>query len=340
LGNSPDPIDLMNEYGADATRMGMLLTAPAGNDLPFDVELCVQGRNFANKIWNAFRLVKGLEVTDAPASASDKISAAWFDARFNQALTEIEENFKHYRLSDALMTTYKLVWDDFCAWYLELVKPAYGSPIASETLEMVKSFFQRILTLVHPFMPFLTEELWHDELFGTKEEKDCIIVAEFPKVSAFDEHIIKDFAVAQQIISEVRNIRNSKGISPKVALPLAINPQSDIDLAQYITIITKIANLEAVTFVTEKVAGATSFLAGKDECFVLLENNIDVDAERERIEKELDYLKGFLVSVDKKLSNERFVQNAKPEIVENEKSKKADAEAKIKILQDSLATLG
>jgi Valyl-tRNA synthetase len=239
-----------------------------------------------------------------------------------------------------LMTTYKLVWDDFCAWYLELVKPAYGSPIASETLEMVKSFFQRILTLVHPFMPFLTEELWHDELFGIKEEKDCIIVAEFPKVNAFDEHIIKDFAVAQQIISEVRNIRNSKGISPKVALPLAINQQSDIDLAQYIAIITKIANLEAVTFVTEKVAGATSFLAGKDECYVLLENNIDVDAERERIEKELDYLKGFLVSVDKKLSNERFVQNAKPEIVENEKSKKADAEAKIKILQDSLATLG
>ncbi|MGE8377546.1 MAG: class I tRNA ligase family protein, partial [Sphingobacterium sp.] len=340
LGNSPDPIDLMNEYGADATRMGMLLTAPAGNDLPFDVELCVQGRNFANKIWNAFRLVKGLEIIDAPASASDKISAVWFDARFNQALTEIEENFKHYRLSDALMTTYKLVWDDFCAWYLELVKPTYGSPIASETLEMVKSFFQRILTLVHPFMPFLTEELWHDELFGIKEEKDCIIVAEFPKVSAFDEQVIKDFAVAQQIISEVRNIRNSKGISPKVALPLAINQQSDIDLAQYIAIITKIANLEAVTFVTEKVAGATSFLAGKDECYVLLENNIDVDAERERIEKELDYLKGFLVSVDKKLSNERFVQNAKPEIVENEKSKKADAEAKIKILQDSLATLG
>jgi len=340
LGNSPDPIDLMNEYGADATRMGMLLTAPAGNDLPFDVELCVQGRNFANKIWNAFRLVKGLEVVDAPASESDKISASWFDARFNQALVEIEENFKHYRLSDALMTTYKLVWDDFCAWYLELVKPAYGSPIASETLETVKSFFQRILTLVHPFMPFLTEELWHDELFGVKDEKDCIIVAEFPTINPFDEQLIKDFAVAQQIISEVRNIRNSKGLSPKVALPLAINQQSDIDLAQYIAIITKIANLEAVTFVTEKVAGATSFLAGKDECYVLLENNIDVDAERERIEKELDYLKGFLVSVDKKLSNERFVQNAKPEIVENEKSKKADAEAKIKILQESLTALG
>ncbi len=330
----------MNEYGADATRMGMLLTAPAGNDLPFDVELCVQGRNFANKIWNAFRLVKGWEITDSPASEADKISASWFDARFNQALTEIEENFKHYRLSDALMTTYKLVWDDFCAWYLELVKRAYGSPISGETLKTVTLFFERILTLVHPFMPFLTEELWHDELFGAKDEKDCIIVAAFPTVKEFDEQVIKDFAIAQQIISEIRNIRNSKGISPKVALPLAINQQSDINLAQYIAIITKIANLENVTFVSEKVAGAISFLAGKDECYVPLENNIDVDAERERIEKELEYLKGFLVSVDKKLSNERFVQNAKPEIVENEKSKKADAEAKIKILQESLIALG
>jgi len=238
------------------------------------------------------------------------------------------------------MTTYKLVWDDFCAWYLELVKPAYGSPISGETLKTVTLFFERILTLVHPFMPFLTEELWHDELFGTKDEKDCIIVAAFPTVKEFDEQVIKDFAIAQQIISEIRNIRNSKGISPKVALPLAINQQSDINLAQYIAIITKIANLENVTFVSEKVAGAISFLAGKDECYVPLENNIDVDAERERIEKELEYLKGFLVSVDKKLSNERFVQNAKPEIVENEKSKKADAEAKIKILQESLIALG
>lgn len=189
-------------------------------------------------------------------------------------------------------------------------------------------------------MPFLTEELWHDELFGVKDEKDCIIVAAYPTATDFDEQLIKDFAVAQQIISEVRNIRNSKGISPKVALPLAINQQSDINLAQYIDIITKIANLEGVTFVSEKVAGAASFLAGKDECYVTLENNIDADAERERIAKELEYLKGFLVSVDKKLSNERFVQNAKPEIVENEKSKKADAEAKIKILEESLIALG
>jgi valyl-tRNA synthetase len=339
LGNSPDPIELMEQYGTDGVRVGMLLSSPAGNDLMFDVSYCEQGRNFANKIWNAFRLVKGWEVTENPATESQKLAAKWFESKFNQALVEIEEHFANYRLSDALMATYKLIWDDFCSWYLELVKPAYQAPIEKETLETVKALFQKVLKLAHPFMPFITEELWHDEIFGTRSEKDCIIVADFPSIEKFDESLIKEFATVQQIISEVRNIRNSKGISPKVALPLAINA-TNIDYSKYQESIVKLANIEELMFVKEKVSGAVSFLAGKDECYIALENNIDVDAEKERISKEIEYLKGFLSSVDKKLSNERFVQNAKPEIVENEKNKKADAEAKIQILQESLVSLG
>jgi len=337
LGNSPDPIELMEQYGTDGVRVGMLLSSPAGNDLMFDVSYCEQGRNFANKIWNAFRLVKGWEI--APATEAQKMSATWFENRFNQALVEINEHFANYRLSDALMATYKLIWDDFCAWYLELIKPAYQSPIERETLETALGLFQKVLKLAHPFMPFLTEELWHDEIFGNRDEKDCIIVAEFPEPQGFDEEQIKEFATVQQIISEVRNIRNSKGISPKVALPLAINA-SNIDYSKYQDSIKKLANIEELTFVKEKVAGAVSFLAGKDECYIALENNIDVDAEKERIGKEIEYLKGFLVSVEKKLSNERFVQNAKPEIVQNEQNKKDDAIAKIKILEESLESLG
>ncbi|SMG07584.1 valine--tRNA ligase [Sphingobacterium psychroaquaticum] len=338
LGNSPDPIELMGQYGTDGVRVGMLLSSPAGNDLMFDVSYCEQGRNFANKIWNAFRLVKGWETIDSPATDAQKTAATWFESRFNQAIAEIDEHFANYRLSDALMATYKLIWDDFCAWYLELVKPAYQAPIERETLETVKRLFQQVLKLAHPFMPFLTEELWHDEIFGTRDAKDCIIVASYPTAQSFDTQIVKDFEIVQQIISEVRSIRNSKGISPKIELPLAINA-TNIDFSTYQESIVKLANISDLTFVQDKVQGAVSFLAGKNECFVLLENNIDVDAERERITKEIEYLKGFLVSVDKKLSNERFVQNAKPEVVENEQNKKADAEDKIKILEESLASL-
>lgn len=339
LGNSPDPIELMEQYGTDGVRVGMLLSSPAGNDLMFDVSYCEQGRNFANKVWNAFRLVKGWEVVDKPATDAQKTAAVWFENRFNQALAEIEEHFSHYRLSDALMTTYKLIWDDFCAWYLELVKPAYQTPIEKETLETVKNLFQRVLTLAHPFMPFLTEELWHDELFGARTAEDCIIVADYPALGAIDEQLIKDFAVVQQVISEVRNIRNAKGISPKIALPLAINA-THVNFEPYKESIIKLANIEELTFVKEKVSGAVSFLAGKDECYVALENNIDVDAERERITKEIAYLQGFLVSVDKKLGNERFMQNAKPEVIQNEQNKKDDAQAKLQILEESLASLG
>lgn len=339
LGNSPDPIQLMNEYGTDGVRVGMLLSSPAGNDLMFDISYCAQGRNFANKIWNAFRLLKGWPVADGESTKSQQMAADWFANRFNQALEEINDHFANYRLSDALMATYKLIWDDFCSWYLELIKPAYQAPIERETLETAKHLFQKVLKLAHPFMPFITEELWHDELFGTRAEKDCIIVASYPTQEPYDQKLISEFLIVQQIISEVRNVRNTKGLSPKVTLPLSIR-RSDLNYDRYGDSIKKLANVQDIELVDEKVLGAVSFLAGREECFVVLENDIiDVEEEKKRLTKEIEYLKGFLATVDKKLSNERFIQNAKPDIVQNEKNKKADAEAKIKIHQDNLSAL-
>jgi len=339
LGNSPDPIDLIEQYGADGVRVGMLLCSPAGNDLMFDESYCEQGRNFANKIWNAFRLVKGWEVNPELPAVNEK-AIEWFGNRFDEALAEIESHFSQYRLSEALMACYKLVWDDFCSWYLEMVKPVYLQPIDPHTLSATKAFFERILKLLHPFMPFLTEELWHDdEVFGARGELECCIVAEYPKTSNPNEAILKDFEIVKQIISEVRNIRNSKQISPKEALPLAVKVNSDVKFDAYLNIISKLANLSEFNFVDEKIAGAAGFIAGRDEFFVVLAGNVDAEAERERITKELDYLRGFLKSVEAKLSNERFVQNAKPEIVDNERKKKEDAEAKIVILEDGLAAL-
>ncbi len=338
LGNSPDPIELMDKYGTDGVRVGMLLSSPAGNDLMFDVAYCTQGRNFANKIWNAFRLVKGWEIIDKPASQAQKTASKWFENRFNEALNEIESLFGQYKISEALMSTYKLVWDDFCSWYLEMVKPEYQSPIQAETLSLVKDFFQRILKLVHPFMPFITEELWHDSFFGKRDEMDCIIVAEFPKPEKHEATILQDFKVITAIVSEIRNIRNQKQISPRTALPLAIK-RTEIDFTPYEEIIKKMANIGELSYVDTNLSGAVSFLANKEECFINLEGNIDVEAEIEKITKDLEYLKGFLVSVERKLSNEKFVQNAKPEIVENERKKKADTVTRIEILEENLANL-
>ncbi|MGI4750273.1 MAG: valine--tRNA ligase [Janthinobacterium lividum] len=339
LGNSPDPLDLIEKFGADGVRVGMLFSSPAGNDLMFDESHCEQGRNFANKIWNAFRLVKGWEV-DQKLSNPNETAIAWFENRFNQALTEIEENFKQYRLSEALIATYKLVWDDFCAWYLEMVKPVYQHPIDAATYKATVAFFENILKIVHPFMPFLTEELWHDNLFGERAELDCCIVSQQPKVGAIDTKLLHEISTIKEVVSEIRNTRNIKQISPKEALPLAIKSNSAIDYKTYQSVLSKLGNLSEVSFVQDKLSGAASFIAGTDEFFIELANNIDVEAERERIQKELDYLQRFLKSVTAKLSNERFVQNAKPEIVANEQQKKADAEAKIVMLEEGLAGLG
>jgi valyl-tRNA synthetase len=338
LGNSPDPIGLIEKYGADGVRVGMLLCSPAGNDLMFDESYCEQGRNFANKIWNAFRLVKGWEIDETLANPNEQ-AILWFENRFNEALAEIEDNYKQYRLSEALMTTYKLVWDDFCAWYLEMVKPAYQHPIDPASLKATLGFFEKILSLLHPFMPFITEELWHDEIFGTKGEMDCIIVAPYPVIGSTDSSLLKGAETIKGIVAEVRNIRNTKQISPKDGLPLSIRVNSNLAYDQWLTIISKLANISIIDFVNDKVAGAATFMVGNDEFFIQLNETIDADAERERLNAELTYLQGFLKSVDSKLSNERFVQNAKPEIIQNERNKKADAEAKMAIIQESLLSL-
>lgn len=340
LGNSPDPIELINQYGADGVRVGMLLCSPAGNDLMFDESYCEQGRNFTNKIWNAFKLLKGWSEFTTPGENPDnKAAISWFDNRFNEALVEIESHYAQYRLSEALMATYKLVWDDFCSWYLEMVKPPYQQPADEFTVAATKSFFEKILTLLHPFMPFLTEELWHDEIFGERAELDCCVVALYPQPGATDEKLLKEIEVIKKVVSEVRNTRNSKQISPKEALPLAIRTNSDVDYQSYLHILNKLANLSEVTFVEEKISGASSFMTGRDEFFISLEGNVDPQAEYDRIMKDIEYFQGFLDSVNKKLSNERFVQNAKPEIVANEKAKQADAEAKIATLKESLKAL-
>jgi valyl-tRNA synthetase len=342
LGNSPDPLDLIEKYGADGVRVGMLLCSPAGNDIMFDESSCEQGRNFANKIWNAFRLVKGWSLSPALSNeegAANAKAIAWFENRFTEALEEIERNFEQYRLSEALMATYKLVWDDFCAWYLEMVKPAYQQPIDAATYAATVRFFEQILKVLHPFTPFITEELWHDDLFGQRADLECCIVAQLPKIGTKNEVLLKEIELIKQVVSEIRNVRNSKQISPKEALSLFIKCNSEVKYLDYQNIIAKLANINEFNLVDEKLTGAASFMAGRDEFFIPLAGNIDVEAEKESLKKEIDYLQGFLKSVNAKLSNERFVQNAKPEVVANEQNKKDDAEAKIKILEESLAAL-
>ncbi|MES2109907.1 MAG: valine--tRNA ligase [Bacteroidota bacterium] len=343
LGNSPDPIDLMEKFGADGVRVGMLLCSPAGNDLMFDESYCEQGRNFANKIWNAFKLVKGWEA-DESIAPQNAVAIEWFESRFNQALAEIERNFTQFRLSEALMDTYKLVWDDFCAWYLEMVKPPYQQDVEkqrvdAETLKATVSFFQNILKILHPFMPFLTEELWHDELFGGRPELDCCIVAQLPEVGKINTRLLEDVEFVKQIIAGVRNIRNAKQIAPKEKLNLSVKANSGVSYNYYELIITKLANIDTFDFVADKPAGAAGFMVSTDEFYVPLEQNIDPVEECAKLQKEKVYLTGFLNAVNSKLGNERFMANAKPEIIEVELKKKADTEAKLQIIEESLAAL-
>jgi len=338
LGNSPEPLELIEKYGADGVRVGMLLSSPAGNDLMFDEKDCVQGRNFFNKVWNAFLLVKGWEVNDKLGNPNS-VAINWFESRFNQALTEIENNFGQYRLSEALMATYKLVWDDFCAWYLEMIKPAYQQPIDRETYNSTIAFFENILKVLHPFMPFITEELWHDELFGKRDILDCCIVAQLPTNGEINSRLLADVEMVKQIITQVRNIRGNKKISSREALPLFVKANSGVNYLTYQSILTRLANLSELTPTDNKISGASSFLVSTDEFYVPLSENIDPLAEAGRLQKEKEYLNGFLKSVNAKLSNERFMSNAKPDIIEVELKKKADAEAKLKILNESLSAL-
>ncbi|WP_345372401.1 valine--tRNA ligase [Algivirga pacifica] len=337
LGNSPDPLGLIEKFGADGVRVGLLLSSAAGNDLLFDESLCEQGSFFANKIWNAFRLVKGWEVDESLDGSANQVSIDWFTAKYNKAIKEIEDNFAKYRISDALMGIYKLIWDDFCSWYLEMIKPDYQKPIDKATYEQTITFFEELIRLLHPFMPFLTEELWHT--IKEREEKDCIIVAAYPEYKEVDETILAQATAAFEVVSNVRNIRNSKQIAPKVALPLAIMADQKETYERFSQVISKLANLEELSFTTTEIEGATQFVIKTDKFFVNLEGQIDVEAEREKLIKELEYTKGFLKSVDKKLSNERFVNNAPEQVVAKEKQKQADAVSRIETLENALAKL-
>lgn len=337
LGNSPDPLELMRNFGADGVRTGMLFSSPAGNDLLFDEKLVEQGRNFANKIWNAFRLVDGWQVDDKLSGQGNEMAIRWFENRFQQALAELEEHFEKFRISDALMTVYKLIWDDFCSWYLEMIKPAYQQPIDKTTYEATIRLFEDLMKVLHPFMPFLTEELWH--AIRGRDEKDCIIVAQWPEKKAFDTELLEQSGWVFEAVSQCRNTRSSKGLSPKEALELLIKTDKQQLYLAYKPILQKLANLSKVEFVSEKVGNANQFLIKDDEFYIPLEEKLDPEKEKAKLTEELEYQKGFLASVLKKLSNERFVAGAPPQVVETERKKQADAEAKIKALEEALRNL-
>ncbi|MFR0677174.1 valine--tRNA ligase [Dysgonomonas mossii] len=335
LGNSPDPIELMEKYGADGVRMGLLLTAPAGNDLPFDESLCEQGRNFNNKIWNAFRLVKGWEVSDSiEQPESSRIAIEWFQNVLAKTASELDDLFGKYRLSEALMSLYKLFWDEFSSWYLEMAKPAYQQPIDKKTYEATLGFFDSLLRLLHPFMPFITEELW--QALAERKAGESIMVSEMSKEVSFSNDLIDTFEKVKEVIAGVRTIRLQKNIPNKEELSLEVIGQYNTD---FDSVISKMGNLTSINIVAEKDPTSVSFLVGTTEFSVPLGNNIDIEAELKRLNDELKYLEGFLKSVAAKLSNEKFVANAKPEIVENERKKQADAESKIKTIKESIANL-
>ncbi len=336
LGNSPDPLELIEQYSADGVRTGMLFSSPAGNDLPFDVKLCEQGRNFANKIWNAFRLINGWEIDESLSSEDNAIAVEWFQSKLSGAIEEVEDHFSKFRISDALMTIYKLFWDDFAPWYLEMIKPGFEQPIDKATFKATTGYLETILKLLHPFMPFITEEIWHS--MKDRQDGDSIMLAAWPVASEVDTDKLKAASTAFEIISQVRNVRSSKNIPPKEPLTLVGNPNNS-GLGDFEGFIKKLSHCPEITS-GENPGGAANFVVGRDEFYIPLEGSVDLDQEKEKIQKEIDYTKGFLASVSKKLSNERFVNNAPPAVVENEKKKQEDAEAKIKALEESLAKLG
>jgi len=345
LGNSPDPIELIEKFGADGVRMGMMLSAPAGNDILFDEALCEQGRNFNNKIWNAFRLVKGWKVADSSAcgsaTATNETAIRWFEAKLKQTNAEVDDLFKKYRISEALMAVYKLFWDEFSSWYLEMVKPAYvngeAQPIDKATYDKTLEFFELLLKMLHPFMPFITEELWqhlYDRQDGESIMRDSL------KLSApteADEQLAAQIESVKQIVSGVRMVRSSKNIAPKEQLELQVIGSNNFET--FNSVIAKMANLSGINVVAEKDATASAFMVGTDEFAVPLGNMIDVEAEIQKMEAQLKHLEGFLAGVKKKLSNERFVANAPEAVVALERKKQSDSEEKIAALKESIAAL-
>jgi len=337
LGNSPDPLDLIKQYGADGMRAGMLFSSPAGNDLLFDEKLCEQGRNFANKIWNAFRLVNGWTIADHSTPTVNAVAVRWFESKLNRTLAELEDCFSKFRMSDALLTVYKLIWDDFCSWYLEMVKPEYGKPIDRATYDQTISFFECLLKILHPFMPFITEELWHE--LRPRQQKECIIKAPWPEGGDVQEPVLGESVHAFAVVAEVRNMRNSAGLSPKEPLVLLVKQSETKLIDTFWPVVQKLANLSEVKFVEEKPSQAVGFVVNNGSFFVPMAGRMNAAAERESLEKDITYLEGFLASVEKKLSNERFVASAPPHVIELERKKQADAISKLNALREQLKRL-
>ncbi|MGE4347685.1 MAG: valine--tRNA ligase [Flavobacteriaceae bacterium] len=336
LGNSPDPLDLIEKFGADGVRCGLLLSASAGNDILFDEELCNQGKGFANKIWNAFRLIKGWEVADIAQPEHSKVAVNWFENKFQKTLAQINDDFDKYRISDALMAIYKLTWDDFCSWYLEMIKPGYQQPIDKVTFDKTIDILEDLLKLLHPFMPFLTEEIWQHITERTPEQ--ALVIASYPKETSFDENIISGFDFVTEVISGVRTIRKDKNIPFKEAIELkVINNEKSV--SDFDTIIMKLTNVSALEYVNDAVNGALTFRVKSNEYFVPVSGNINIEEEIKKLTEELEYTKGFLASVEKKLSNEKFVAGAPEQVIANERKKQADALSKIATLEQSIASL-
>ncbi len=340
LGNSPDPLDLIAQYGADAVRTGMLFSSPAGNDLMYDEKLVEQGRNFCNKIWNAYRLVEGWTVQNTPLGLGEPAEANllainWFNSKMNQTITELQDHFTKFRISDALLSVYNLIWDDFCGKYLEMIKPAYEQPIDKATYEATIEIFDKLMRLAHPYMPFITEEIWQE--ITKRGEKETIVRADYPLAGIVDEKILAEYEILFAIVSKIRETRNTKQLSPKIALPLAIKTNEPARYQQIETTIAKLANIEKIEFVTEKLDKALSFVIKSDEFFISLAEEENSEEVKAQAEKDLEYYQNFKNSVKAKLANERFVANAKPEIIEKERQKLADAEVKISSLLQYLA---
>ena len=337
LGNSPEPLELIKKFGADGVRVGMLLSSSAGNDIIFDEELCNQGKAFTNKIWNAFKLIKGWEVSDSiPQPESSKVAIEWYEAKLQQTLLEIEDNFEKYRISEALMGTYKLVWDDFCSWFLEMIKPAYQQPIDSVTFAKAIEMLENNLKVLHPFMPFLTEEIW--QMLSSRTKEEALIVSTWPELKPFNANLISDFENTMEVISGIRTIRKDKNIPFKDAIELkAINNENTS--TYFDSVVTKLGNLTSLEYVSDKVDGALSYRVNSNEYFIPISGNINVEEEITKLTTELNYTKGFLKSVQSKLANEKFVAGAPEKVLANEKQKEADALAKIETIEHSLAGL-
>jgi valyl-tRNA synthetase len=336
LGNSPDPLDLIDEFGADGVRVGLLLSASAGNDIMFDKELCAQGKAFSHKIWNAFRLIKGWEVSDIPQPESARVAIAWYEAKLQQTLAEIEDHFEKYRISDALMAIYKLVWDDFCSWFLEMIKPAYQQPIDSVTFASAIEMLENNLKLLHPFMPFLTEEIWQHIAERTPDE--ALIVSTWPEAKPYDKKLVADFEQTMEVISGIRTIRKEKNIAFRDSIELkAVNNENT---SKYFdAVIVKLGNVSAYDYINEKINGALSFRVRSNEYFIPVTGAVDIEEEIAKLNEELAYTKGFLKSVQAKLSNEKFVNGAPEKVLEMERKKEADALSKIATIEQSLASL-